>query len=100
LGGHFDSWDTGSQTGANDDGGGVMVCLEALHALSKLGTRPKRTIRFIAWSGEEMSLPGNGASNYAKTHQAELSKHVIAFESDKGTTKPFGFGFSGGPKAT
>lgn len=26
LGGHIDSWDTGSQTGANDDGGGVMTC--------------------------------------------------------------------------
>ena len=61
LGGHFDSWDTGSQTGANDDGGGVMVCLEALHVLNNLGIRPKRTIRFIAWSGEEMGLPGNGA---------------------------------------
>ena len=33
LGGHYDSWDTGSQTGANDDGGGVMSCLEALHVL-------------------------------------------------------------------
>lgn len=61
MGGHIDSWDTGSQTGSNDDGGGVMVCLEALHVLNVLGLRPKRTIRFIAWSGEEMGLPGKGA---------------------------------------
>lgn len=100
LGGHFDSWDTGSQTGANDDGGGVMVCLEALHVLAKLGLRPKRTIRFIAWSGEEMGLPGRGAEAYALRHKDELAKHILAFESDEGTTKPYGFGFNGGSKAT
>ena len=32
--------------------------------LKKLGIKPKRTIRFIAWSGEEMGLPGNGAAAY------------------------------------
>ena len=26
MGGHIDSWDTGSQTGANDDGGGFITC--------------------------------------------------------------------------
>ena len=54
MGGHWDSWDTGSQTGANDDGGGAITCLEALRLLKDLGIKPKRTIRFIAWSGEEM----------------------------------------------
>jgi carboxypeptidase Q len=38
-----------------------MVCLEVLRVLKDLGLRPKRTIRFIAWSGEEMSLPDSGA---------------------------------------
>lgn len=71
MGGHWDSWDTGSQTGANDDGGGVMVCLEALKVLKKIGVKPKRTIRFIAWSGEEMGLPERGAEHYAKTHGHE-----------------------------
>jgi carboxypeptidase Q len=33
LGGHIDSWDTGSQTGANDDGGGFMTVFEALRFL-------------------------------------------------------------------
>jgi len=98
MGGHWDSWDTGSQTGANDDGGGVMVCLEALKVLKKIGVKPKRTIRFIAWSGEEMGLPERGAEHYAKTHGQE--KHIIAFESDLGTTKPYGFGISASVRAT
>ena len=68
MGGHWDSWDVGSQTGANDDGAGVLVCLEALKVLKHLGIRPKRTIRFIAWSGEEMGMANNGAQYYAKTH--------------------------------
>ena len=52
MGGHIDSWDTGSQTGANDDGGGFISCFEAMRLLLKNNFRPKRTIRFIAWSGE------------------------------------------------
>lgn len=52
AGGHIDSWDTGSQTGANDDGGGFITVFEAFRLLLKNGFRPKRTLRFIAWSGE------------------------------------------------
>jgi carboxypeptidase Q len=52
MGGHIDSWDTGSQTGANDDGGGFLTCFEALRLIKNSGIpKPKRTIRFIAWSG-------------------------------------------------
>lgn len=52
MGGHIDSWDTGSQTGANDDAGGFITCFQAMRLLLKNQLRPKRTIRFIAWSGE------------------------------------------------
>lgn len=52
AGGHIDTWDTGSQTGANDDGGGFITVFEALRLLKQSGYRPKRTLRFIAWSGE------------------------------------------------
>ena len=75
-----------------------MVCLEALRVLKHLNLKPKRTIRFIAWSGEEMGMPNNGASHYAKNHSHE--KHVLAFESDHGTTKPYGFGINAGMKFT
>ena len=51
AGGHIDSWDTGSQTGANDDGGGFITVFEAFRLLLKNNLRPKRTLRFVAWSG-------------------------------------------------
>ena len=98
MGGHIDTWDVGPQTGANDDTAGFMVCFEAVRILIKLGLRPKRTIRFVAWSGEEMGQPERGAAQYISTHAHELEDHIIAFESDEGTTKVYGFGFSGGPK--
>jgi carboxypeptidase Q len=75
-----------------------MVCLEALRVLKVLGIRPRRTIRLVAWSGEEMGLANNGAEVYANKHQYE--KTIIAFESDEGTTKPYGFGFTGNVEAT
>lgn len=98
MGGHIDSWDTGSQTGANDDGGGFITCFEAMRLLLKLGLRPKRTIRFIAWSGEEWGDPRNGNKAYLNAHLNELDKHIVAFEDDLGSTQLLGFGFSGNPE--
>jgi carboxypeptidase Q len=51
MGGHIDSWDTGSQTGVNDDGGGFLSCFEAMRLIKNNLPKPQRTIRFIAWSG-------------------------------------------------
>lgn len=96
MGGHIDSWDVGPQTGANDDAAGFMVCMEAVRILLKLNLRPKRTIRFIAWSGEEFGHINSGAPSYARRHSEELKDHIIAFESDLGTTNIIGWGFSGG----
>jgi len=98
LGGHIDSWDVGPQTGANDDGGGFMTCFEAVRLLVKLGLRPKRTLRFIAWSGEEFGLDSSGAMAYMRSHVDEMPNHVVAFESDLGSNFIYGFGFSGGDK--
>jgi len=95
AGGHIDTWDTGSQTGANDDGGGFITVFEAFRLLKQSGYRPKRTMRFIAWSGEESGSEIDGAAQYATTHAKELSKHVAAFESDLGSTKLLGFGHTG-----
>lgn len=95
MGGHIDSWDTGSQTGANDDGGGFISCFEAMRLLLQNGLRPKRTIRFIAWSGEEWGDPKNGAHAYLAAHKTELKNHIVAFEDDLGSTKLLGFGYSG-----
>lgn len=65
-----------------DDMGGVTVTLEALRVIKELGIKPKRTIRFIAWSGEEMGQPDKGAFQYAEKHKDE--KHVLALENDLG----------------
>jgi carboxypeptidase Q len=95
LGGHIDSWDVG--TGAMDDAGGVVVAWEAVRLLQKLGLRPRRTIRAVGWTNEENG--GRGGEAYRDAHQMELSKYVAAIESDGGTFKFRGFGFSGGDSA-
>jgi carboxypeptidase Q len=91
FGGHIDSWDVG--TGAMDDAGGVLIAWEAVRLLRKLGLRPRRTIRAVGWTNEENG--GRGGLAYRDTHKAELAKHIAAIESDGGTFKFRGFGFSG-----
>ena len=66
AGGHFDSWVAAD--GANDNGAGSVVVLEAARILRRLGVRPKRTIRFILWSGEEQGL--FGSLSYVQRHLA------------------------------
>lgn len=81
LGAHLDSWDLG--TGSTDNGTGSMVVLEAARALERLHVRPRRTIRFILFSGEEQGL--NGSRAYVAAHTAELSKISGVLIHDTGT---------------
>jgi carboxypeptidase Q len=95
LGGHSDSWDVG--TGAMDDGGGLFSAWDSLRIISdavKEGAvpRPDRTIRVVLWANEE--LGARGAIQYRETHLNELSKHIVAMESDSGNFWPTGFGLS------
>jgi carboxypeptidase Q len=99
MGGHIDSWDVGPQTGANDDAGGFMTCFAAIRFLIKNNLKPKRTLRFIAWSGEEFGEPIRGATNYPLVHEMEMGKHVVAFENDLGTNDLIGWGFTGSDNA-
>ncbi|MFT2091594.1 M20/M25/M40 family metallo-hydrolase [Paraglaciecola sp. 2405UD69-4] len=80
IGGHLDSWDLG--TGAVDDGAGVAITTAAAALIAKLPKRPKRTIRVVMFGAEEVGLLG--AFAYAKKHEANLSNHVVATESDFG----------------
>jgi len=57
AGAHLDSWVAGD--GAGDNGAGSVVVMEAARILSTLGVRPKRTIRFALWAGEEQGLLGS-----------------------------------------
>ena len=59
LGGHMDSWHSG--TGATDNAAGCAVALEAVRILQTLGLKPRRTIRVALWSGEEQGLLGSRA---------------------------------------
>ncbi len=95
FGGHIDSWDVGF--GAMDDGGGMMTAWEAVRLLQKLGLRPRRTIRAVGWTNEENG--GRGGEGYRDAHRNEMDKHIAAIESDGGTFKFRGFGFSGGDSA-
>lgn len=64
LGGHLDSWHTG--TGATDNGAGVAVAMEAVRILEAIGVKPRRTIRIGLWTGEEEGLLGSQA--YVAAH--------------------------------
>ena len=66
LGGHLDSWHTG--TGASDNADGAAAVMEALRILKAVGVRPRRTIRVALWSGEEENLLGSKA--YVAQHLA------------------------------
>jgi len=57
LGGHLDSWHSG--TGATDNAAGCAVMMEAVRILNTLGLKPRRTIRVALWSGEEQGLIGS-----------------------------------------
>lgn len=88
IGGHIDSWDVGQ--GANDDGGGCIMAMETLRLLRKLNLHPKRTIRVVLWTTEELGLIGG--KQYAKDHASELERHVGAIEADIGSFTPVGYG--------
>ncbi len=93
CGAHLDSWDLGE--GTVDDGTGSMIVLEAARLLKAVGARPKRTIRFIFFYGEEQGLIGSAA--YAERHKDELSKVSAVFVSDTGTGRINGIGLHGSP---
>ena len=84
IGGHIDSWDVGA--GAQDDGCGCVVAMEALNLLRRLDLKPRRTIRVVLWTNEENGA--FGARSYVERHQNEV--HVAGIESDSGGFAPQG----------
>jgi len=88
---HFDDWDPAQ--GANDNGAGVAVVLEAARIFKRLGIRPKHTIRFVFFSGEEQL--SNGSRAYIDRHKAELDSIRAVFNIDCGAHPPLGFKIHG-----
>lgn len=94
VGAHLDSWELA--TGTTDNGTGSCVVLEVARtvaALAKAGQRPKRTIRFCLFTGEEQGLWGS--RKYVEKYRDELAKHSVALVHDTGTGKVTGFGLEG-----
>jgi N-acetylated-alpha-linked acidic dipeptidase len=79
-GNHHDAWVNGAQ----DPLSGQVALLEEARALGELwkqGWRPKRTIIYCAWDGEEPGLLGS--TEWVETHAQELQQHaVVYFNSD------------------
>ncbi len=90
LGAHLDSWDLG--TGALDNGCNAALTVDALRAIKASGLRPRRTIRFILFSGEEEGMIGS--HNYVLAHRKEMDRTsaVIIFDSGIGRTTGFSVG--------
>ncbi len=80
---HMDSWDGPGSMGTTDNGTGTAVTLEAARILAAAGVRPRRTIRFILWSGEEQGLLGSRA--YVNQFRETLAKTSAMFNDDGGT---------------
>ena len=87
MGSHLDAYDIA--TGSTDDGQGVCVTMEAARLLAAAGAKPKRSIMFCIWTGEEYGLlgskyfvenktiPWNKISNYFNRDGGPLAASAI-----------------------
>jgi hypothetical protein len=91
VGAHLDSWDLAQ--GTTDNGTGTCAVLEAARILAKSGIKPRRTIRFVLFTGEEQGLYGSKA--YVQKHKDELPKVSLCLVHDTGTGKVTGIGTQG-----
>lgn len=92
VGAHLDSWDLG--TGALDNGCNVAMMIEIAAQIKRLAIKPRRTIRFCLWNGEEQGMLGS--YGYTKSHASELDQHAMALSIDIGSGRLTGF-FVDGP---
>ena len=90
VGAHLDSWDLSE--GTTDNGTGTTSVLAAAEAIVKSGQRPRRTIRFVLFTGEEQGLLGSLA--YVKQHADEMKNHLacIVLDDGQGPVKEFQLG--------
>jgi N-acetylated-alpha-linked acidic dipeptidase len=75
-GNHHDAW----VNGAEDPSSGMAAELEEAHALGELvrrGWRPKRTIVYAAWDGEEPGLLGS--TEYVEAHGEEIAQKAVVY---------------------
>jgi N-acetylated-alpha-linked acidic dipeptidase len=85
-GNHHDGW----VNGAEDPISGQVALMEearALGALVKSGWKPKRTIIYCAWDGEEPGLLGS--TEWAEQHYDELRAHAVAYINSDGNGRGY-----------
>jgi N-acetylated-alpha-linked acidic dipeptidase len=85
-GNHHDGW----VNGADDPTSGQVAMLEEARALGELvkaGWKPKRTIIYCAWDGEEPGLLGS--TEWAETHAEELKQHAVIYINSDNNSRGF-----------
>ena len=87
IGGHLDSWHPG--TGAQDNGTGAASVVAVAQAMMAAGVKPKRTMRFVLFGGEEEGTIGS--IRYAEKHAGELGHCAGVFVTDTGAQAPKGW---------
>src|SRR6266576_3168931 len=90
VGAHLDSWDLSE--GTTDNGTGSASVLASAEAIVRSGMKPRRTIRFVLFTGEEQGLDGSFA--YLKEHKAEMANHLgdLILDFGQGPVKGFQLG--------
>jgi len=90
VGAHLDSWDLAE--GTTDNGSGTATVLSAADSIMRSKERPRRTIRFVLFTGEEQGLDGSFA--YMTQHQSEMANHLgdLVLDSGQGAVKGFQLG--------
>lgn len=91
LAAHLDSWELG--TGALDNGCNAAMVIDAARAIHASGSIPRRSVRFVLFTGEEQGMLGSWA--YALAHRAELGKMDAAVVFDAGDGRTTGYSLSG-----
>jgi hypothetical protein len=91
LGAHLDSWELG--TGALDNGCNAALVIEAARDIARTGVRPRASIQFVLFGGEEQGMLGSWA--YARAHRPELDRARAVIVFDMGIGKTTGFMLSG-----
>jgi len=91
IGAHLDSWDLG--TGAEDNGVNAAMLIDVARSFKALGIVPRRTVRFVLFTGEEQGMLGSEA--YVLRHAAEMARHVAMITFDTGSGHTTGFYLNG-----
>jgi hypothetical protein len=91
VGAHLDSWELG--TGALDNGCNAALVVETARDILAAGIRPRRSIRFVLYSGEEQGMLGSWA--YVRAHRAEMDRVAGVVVIDEGIGRITGYSLGG-----